>query len=404
MFRNKLTTIIAILIVTLLLTGCAGLPVQPQTASDTGGAQAEQPVQESGSEEGSPSGDEIVIGVIAPLTGSKAEQGAQFKEGAEVAVADLNAAGGILGRPVSLEILDDQGQPNEAAAAAQKVVSNPSVIAVIGPSSTASSSAAAPILEKAKIVAISPSASTPTLVTDNECFYLMSLPTTSYGPLIPKVAVEQFSAEDLAIIFVKDDWGEGVTKLSNEWAEENDIPIVAEASYTQGDRDFKSQLTALFAEDPDALVLITHYTEGALITKQARDLGYEGPIVGQGTIVYPQYIELAGDTSEGIVSWVDFLASLDTEAVQNAVTKFQDATGKEPLQYHISSYDAVNIIAAAIEKVGNTEDRGAICSTVGETKDYEGIVGRFSYNEDRLPDKDIFLVTVKDNEWSLYQP
>lgn len=125
---------------------------------------------------------EIVIGVIAPLTGGKAEQGQQFKEGAEVAVAEINAAGGINGSTLRLEILDDQGQPNEAVAAAQRLASNADVYGIIGPSSTASSSAAIPVLERAQIVAISPSASTPTLVTDNKDFYIMSLPTTSYGP------------------------------------------------------------------------------------------------------------------------------------------------------------------------------------------------------------------------------
>jgi branched-chain amino acid transport system substrate-binding protein len=110
---------------------------------------------------------ELVIGVIAPLTGSKAEQGMQFKEGAELAVADLNKAGGVLGRQVRLELLDDEGQPKNAAAA-RKLAANRNVIGVIGPSSSASVRAALPILERAKLVTISPSASTASLVTDHK--------------------------------------------------------------------------------------------------------------------------------------------------------------------------------------------------------------------------------------------
>src|SRR5581483_9603988 len=109
---------------------------------------------------------DVVIGVIAPLTGSKAEQGMQFKEGAELAVADLNKAGGVLGRQLRLEILDDEGQPKNAVAAAQKLAANRAVVGVIGPSSTASVKAALPILERAKLVTISPSASTASLVTE----------------------------------------------------------------------------------------------------------------------------------------------------------------------------------------------------------------------------------------------
>lgn len=342
---------------------------------------------------------EIVIGVIAPVTGGKAEQGQQFTEGAQVAVDEINAEGGINGSTVRLEILDDQGQPNEAVAAAQRLVSNNDVFAVIGPSSTASSSAAIPVLERAQIVAISPSASTPSLVTDNQSFYIMSLPLSAYGPLVPQFAAERFGAKDLAVINVKDDWGENVTRIAKEWAEANNVPVVAEANYTQGDRDFKAQLTSMLGSEPDALILNTHYTEGALITRQARELGYEGPIVAQGTNVYPQFIELAEDAAEGVVGWTDFLATLDSEAVANTVEKFQQAIGKEPLQYHVSTYDAVKILAQALGQVGC--DRAALSTAVAGTKDFPGLVGPMSFNAERLPEKELFWVEVKDGAWSL---
>lgn len=342
---------------------------------------------------------EIVLGVIAPVTGSKAEQGQQFTEGAKVAVDEINAAGGIHGSTMRLEILDDQGQPNEAVAAAQRLASNSDVFAVIGPSSTASSSAAIPVLERAKIVAISPSASTPSLVIDNQSFYIMSLPLSSYGPLVPEYAVERFGAKDLAIIHVKDDWGENVTKIEKEWSEANSIPVVSEASYTQGDRDFKAQLTVLLDKDPDALILNTHYTEGALITRQARELGYDGQIVAQGTTVYPQFIQLAGDAAEGVVSWTDFLATLESEAVAQTVQKFKQAIGKVPLQYHVSSYDAVMILERALSEVGC--DRDKLSTTVGQTKDFPGLVGTINFNAERLPEKELFWVGVKDGKWSL---
>lgn len=383
MARARLAVCFLVLATVLAACGAAA----PSTNSQAGGSS--QP--------------DLVFGVIAPLTGSKAEQGMQFKEGAEVAVAELNARGGVLGRNVRLEILDDQGQPNEAAAAAQRLVSDPNVVAVIGPSSTASSSAAIPILDRANIPAISPSASTPSLVTDNRCFYITSLPLSVYGPLVAQYAVDVFGAKDIAVIHVKDDWGEGVTKLVNDWAGSNNVEVVSEASFTQGDRDFKAQLTSLLNADPDVIVLNTHYTEGALITRQARDLGYAGPFVGQGTIVYPQYIDLAEDAAEGTVSWVDFLSTIESEQVQAAVQKFEQATGKSPLQYHISTYDAVNILAAAIERTGSVDDRAKLCTAVGETRDFPGIVGNFSFNAERLPEKEIFIVTVHNDQWVRYE-
>jgi branched-chain amino acid transport system substrate-binding protein len=228
----------------------------------------------------------------------------------------------------------------------------------------------------------------------------MSLPLTSYGPLVPQFAAEKFGAQDLAVIHVKDDWGENVTSITKEWAETNSVPVVAEASYTQGDRDFKAQLTSLLDKEPDALLLNTHYTEGALITRQARELGYDGPMVAQGTNVYPQFIELAEDAAEGVVGWTDFLASLDTDPVHQAVDKFQQAIGKEPLMYHVSTYDAIKILAHALGQVGC--DREALTTTVGQTKDFPGLVGPMSFNDERLPVKDIFWVEVKDGQWTLF--
>jgi branched-chain amino acid transport system substrate-binding protein len=342
---------------------------------------------------------QIGIGVIAPVTGSKAEQGQQFTEGAKVAIDEINAAGGVNGSKLQLHILDDQGQPNEAVAAAQRLASNSDVYAVIGPSSTASSSAAIPVLRRAKLVAISPSASTPSLVTKNTHFYIMSLDLGGYGPLVPKYAVDRYGARNLAIIHVKDDWGEAVTKVEKEWAADKNIPIVADSVYTQGDRDFKAQLTVMLEKKPEALILNTHYAEGALIVRQARQLGYTGPIVAQGTNVYPQFIELGGSSVAGVVGWTDFLSTLESEPVIKADQKFKKAIGKEPLQYHITTYDGVMILKKALQTVGC--DRDKLTTAVADTKDFPGIVGKVSFNAQRLPEKKIFWVEVKDGRWAL---
>jgi branched-chain amino acid transport system substrate-binding protein len=353
---------------------------------------------------GEAAAQELVLGVIAPLTGSKAEQGMQFKEGAELAVADLNKAGGILGRQVRLEFLDDEGQPKNAAAAAQKLAAMRGVIGVIGPSSTASCRAALPILERARLVTISPSASTASLVTDHKYMYLMSPAIPFYGPLVPKFAQVELGAKRLAIVKVKDDWGLGVSKATADYARANGMTVVAEVEYAQGDRDFKPHVTAIKAQNPDVVILNTHYTEGAIITKQARELGLTAPIVVQGTNVYPQYAEIAGGAADGAIGWVDFLASLDDPGVKRALAKFQAAYGRPPLNYHITSYDGVMVIADAIKKVGNAEDRETIARTVGQLRDFPGLVGKVSYDEQRLPVRELFWTTVKDGKWVLYRP
>ncbi len=172
--------------------------------------------------------------------------------------------------------------------------------------------------------------------------YLMSPAIPFYGPLVPRFAQVELGAKRIAIVKVKDDWGLGVSKATADYARANGMTVVAEVEYAQGDRDFKSHMTAVKAQNPDVIILNTHYTEGAILTKQARELGLTVPIVAQGTNVYPQYAEIAGATAEGALGWVDFLATLDDPGVKRAVAKFQAAYGKPPLNYHVTSYDGVH--------------------------------------------------------------
>jgi len=108
--------------------------------------------------------------------------------------------------------------------------------------------------------------------------------------------------------------------------------------------------------------------------------------------------------AEGAYGWVDFLASLNDPGVKRAVAKFQAAYGKPPLNYHITSYDGVLVIADAVKKVGNAEDREAIARTVGQLRDFPGLVGKVSYDAQRLPVRELFWTTVKDGKWVLYRP
>jgi branched-chain amino acid transport system substrate-binding protein len=253
-------------------------------------------------------------------------------------------------------------------------------------------------------VTISPSASTASLVTDHKYMYLMSPAIPFYGPLVPKFAGMELGAKKVAIVKVKDDWGLGVSRATAEYAKANGMTVVAEVEYAQGDRDFKSHVTAVKAQNPDVVILNTHYTEGAIITKQARELGLTVPILVQGTNVYPQYVEIAGPAAEGALGWVDFLATLDDPGVKEAVRKFEAMFGRPPLNYHVTAHDGVMVIADAVRQVGNVEEREKVAQTAGQLKDFQGLVGKISYDAQRLPVRELFWTTVKDGKWVLYRP
>ncbi len=343
---------------------------------------------------------EIVIGVIAPLTGAKADQGKQFKEGAQIRVDEINEAGGLLGRKIRLEILDDEGQPANAATCAQRLVANPEVVAVVGPSSTASCNAAIPILETAKICGISPSASTATLSTDNPYFFILQQPNILDAPKLTKLARDKFGATKIGMITLRDDWGQSVASAGKASLPELGLVLSAEVEYAQGDRDFKSQITSLMESEPDVVIFNTHYTEGALAARQAREAGVTVPFLGQITTVYDEFLDIFG-LDEGFIAQTPFLATLDDPKVQAAVAKFEPLIGRLPQQYHVFTYDAVSAIADAIVGVGNTSDKEAIRDAIAGLDDMDGVAFKWGFDENELVKLDNFFVQVQDGKWTL---
>jgi len=344
--------------------------------------------------------EEVILGLIAPLTGSKADQGRQFKEGAEAAVKVINEEGGILGHPVRLEIIDDEGRPENAANAASRLAAMDGVIAVVGPSSTASVSAAAPILQDAGLILWSPAASTGSLVTENQLVYIIANPISVYAKYMPAYAQETLGATKVAIINVSDDWGRNVTNAQLEILDDYGLEAVEVTSYTQGDREFRSQITAMMAENPDVLFLNCHYTEGALITKQTRDLGYDVPILVQATCVYPQFLEIAGEQGEGVVSFDSYPPS-DSAIRQEKTAWWKETFGYADFEtYHINSYDIVMMYKYAFEEVGNFDDVEAVAEVIGNISGFQGILVERTHDENRLPASDVFYpIVVRDGAW-----
>lgn len=342
--------------------------------------------------------EDIVIGVIAPYSGSQADMGLQYKKGLELAVKEINAAGGINGRKVKLLQEDDQGNPKESASIAQKFTANPEIAAVIGPNSSARNFAILPILEKAKLVNITPVSSTTNLAPSSKYMFQAFSTVDRYTTKIVEYIVKKLGGKRLALVYVVDDWGKEGKEIFYREAKKLGVEVVAEASFKWGDKDFKAQMTHIKAANPDVIHIFGLYTEPALATKEARDLGITAKIIGNVGILFDKFIELGGKATEGVIATAEFFHGDPNPDVQNFVKKFNAEYGQNPGPFSATAYDALKMVLEAIRKVG-TQDRDKIQEALAQTKDFPGTTGALSFSPQRQVIRRTSWVEVKDGKW-----
>src|SRR5262249_18631834 len=232
---------------------------------------------------GGSTSDELVIGEFGSLTGSDATFGQSTKEGVELALNELTSQkegkiGGLKIRPV---VEDDQGRPEEAATVVQKLINQDRVICVIGEVASSRSLAAAPICQGAGVPMISPSSTNPKVTQVGDYIFRMCFIDPFQGTVMAKFAAQNLHLKHVAILKdVKNDYSVGLAKFFTDAFSGMGGSIVTEQAYSAGDQDFRAQLTAIKAKNPEAIFLPGYYTEAGLIARQARELGLKQPILG----------------------------------------------------------------------------------------------------------------------------
>ncbi|MHB8061296.1 MAG: ABC transporter substrate-binding protein, partial [Ruminiclostridium sp.] len=222
----------------------------------------------------------IKIGLAAPISGAEAQYGEAFKTGAELAVKQVNDAGGINGKKVELVTFDDKGDSNEAVNVANKFVSDKNILGIVGNFNSSATLAAAPIYNSNKIVDVSPSSSSPK-VTDAGDYIFRVITTDAFqADYIAKWSKEE-GLKKVAIIYEQTDFGLGLSDVYSKSAEENDIEIVANESYVAGQtKDFSTIITKIKEKQPDAIFVGGVANDAALIIQQAQKLGVNVQFIG----------------------------------------------------------------------------------------------------------------------------
>ena len=339
----------------------------------------------------------IRIGEYASLTGKEASFGQQSHKGLTLATEELNAAGGALGRKLELFTEDNQTKPGESATAAKKLISRNKVIALIGEVASGRSLEAAPIAQAAKIPMIAPAATNPKVTQTGNYIFRVCFIDPFQGTVMAKFAQNDLKAKRVAILSsVSNAYSVGLAKFFKETFVANGGLVVSEKNFSEGDKDFRAQLTAVKAANVDAIFVPSYYTEAALIARQARDLGLTIPLFGGDGWVADQLLEIGGDALNGCYYSTHFSPENQDPVVQAFVKKFKARWGanENPDAFAALGYDAAFVLVDAIKRAGTT-DGPKLRDALAATKNFAGVTGVTNIDANRDASKPAAIIAIK---------
>lgn len=349
-------------------------------------------------------GDTILVGEFASLTGKEATFGTSSHEGTILAINEINAAGGVLGKKLELRTEDDQSKAGEPANVVNKLISKDGVVAILGEVASSRSLEAAPIAQQNGIPMITPASTNPKVTETGDYIFRMCFIDPFQGTVMANFATKTLKAQKVAVFTdVKSDYSKGLAKFFKEGFLKAGGQIVSELDFNGGDKDFKGQLTAIKSAAPDAVFVPGYYTDVALICIQAKQLGLNVPLFGGDGWESEKLVELGGDAVEGHYFSTHYAA----DAASPKVTAFVDAykkeyKGKVPDCMAALGYDSVFFLVDAIKRAGSTEP-AKLRDALAATKEFDAVTGKVAIDAKRDAVKSAVILQIKGGKFKFVE-
>ena len=343
-------------------------------------------------------GETLKIGVLAPLTGDVSVYGQNVSGGAQLAIDDFNAKGGVLGKQVEAIVYDEKGDETEAVNAYNKLVENDKVVAIVGDVTTTPTLAVAQAAQESGIPMISASASAQAVTETGENIFRACFIDPYQGELMAKYAEAQ-GAKTYAMLYDDtNDYSVGVAEAFAETAATLGLTETTVQTYQNGTPDFNSQLTEIKDVDPDVLFIPVYYEDLALITVQAKEKGIESTLIGADGWdgVLGKLDDTNKDALNGAFYCSQYAPDSTEVAVQEFISRYTTLNGDAPTMFALLGYDAMSLMLNAIETAGST-DYAAIITAMNAT-DYTGLTGSMTFDENRNPVKSAVILTFEDGK------
>ncbi|MFI5337173.1 MAG: ABC transporter substrate-binding protein [Opitutales bacterium] len=347
--------------------------------------------------------DSILIGEYASLTGKEAAYGQTSHRGTLLAIEELNARGGVLGRPLELRTEDDQSKQGESATAVKRLISHDHVVALLGEVASIRSLEAAPVIQNAHLPMVAPASVNSRVTEVGDYIFRVCFVDSFQGRLLARFAREHLHLRRVAILTsVSNAYSVGMTRIFKESFTAGGGTIVVDQKYSEGDKDFRAQLTAIKAAGAEGIFASGYYTEAALICVQARQLGLTVPIFGGDGWDAPALIEIGGAAVEGTYFSTHYSPDNPSPEVQQFNARYQARWGERPDAWAALGYDSALVLADAIRRAGSTEP-AKIRDALAATRDFPAVTGRITIDAHRNASKSAVILTVKDGKYQFVE-
>jgi branched-chain amino acid transport system substrate-binding protein len=342
-------------------------------------------------------GKEIKIGTVLPLTGSAAVWGENSKMGLEIALEEVNAAGGVKGKKINLIFEDSQSDSAKAVSALQKLISTDKVSVVIGDIASSSVLAMAPIAEKAKVILLSPGASNPDISKAGEYIFRNWQSDALEGEVDAKYAYEHLGWKNMATLYVSNAYGTGLKKVFEESFQKLGGKILASESFEQGATDMRAQLNKIRNLKIDAIYMPGYPPEMAILLRQAKEMGIKISFLSVQAFDDPKILETAKGAAEGVIFSVPKPPDPSNSIVKNFIDKYTQKFNREPGVTSDTGYDALKIIVWAMNQAGTSSEE--VRRQLLTMKDFPGAAGLTTFDKNGDVIKPFIFKEVKGGKF-----
>ncbi len=336
---------------------------------------------------------DIVIGHYASLTGSEATFGVSTENGIQLAVEEINAAGGVKGRKLKLITYDNQGKPQESVSTVTRLIDQDKVVAVLGEVASSRSLAGAPVCQRKGVPMITPSSTNPDVTAVGSMIFRVCFIDPFQGKVGAKFAFENLKKTKAAVLYNRAQaYSTGLNSNFKDAFKALGGEIVAEQAYGDGDNDFSAQLTAIREKNADFIYVPGYYTEVVNIAKQAKKLGINVPLIG-GDGWDSEELKNAGDALNGCYFSNHYSHEDTRPEVQEFVKKYQAKFGKVPDGLAALGYDSARLLADAMNRAEKLHGK-ELAAAIAATKDFQAVTGKITIDERRDAKKDAVMLEI----------
>jgi len=348
---------------------------------------------------GDAAAEEILIGEYGSLTGEDATFGTSTKNGIDIAVDEINAAAGLLGKKVRVIVEDDQGKAEEANIVVTKLITKDKVVAVLGEVASSRSLAAAPVAQQYSVPMISPSSTNVEVTRKGDYVFRVCFLDPFQGFVMAKFATNTLKMTKVAILRdIKSDYSVGLANAFIENFKKMGGTIVGDESYSAGDTDFNAQLTSIKAKNPQAIFVPGYYTAVGLIARQAKKQGIAAPLLGGDGWDSPKLTEIGGAALDGSFFTNHYSVEDPSPEAQKFLAAYKARFNSVPDALAGLGYDSAMVLFEAIKRAGSTDGK-KIRDEIARTKDHAGVTGKITLDSERNANKPAVVLEIRGGKF-----